>query len=962
MSPESHLRRHGRPLVVRAALLGLSFAVVGLAALPSRVDRRPPAEFRVRVTFGLRDTEPTDWSGKASVANGELTSLTGWRFDERDKLVGTDAWDCQTHTYPHARRVAARRGEQPTGQPSADEAWPNGITLVIRGQAPSVTLRFEQGEIGCRPAELALGEPQTALDGQVRIQLLPTSERVRPPAEGPTEGARQDDYPALWIARGTGRQYLAWVCYRDRQDKVLMSERPDGDSPWSDPTDVAGPGDIFRVALAEAGEKLWVVWSAQRNGHWNLYGKAVSAGKCGPEMKLAGGQEPNIWHRMTTDIRGRAWLVWQRFRPDGRSRIEARCADDNGWHEPVEVSTGSANNWDPAIAADPSSDRVWVGWDTYEPGSFRVRVRSLTGGPAPRLGDVLEPSPSPRFQAHACLACDGAGRLWAAWDESGPQWGKDDGLFYPETGATRLYDRRWIGLRCWDGKRWQTPAAQLVDALPPEMRLYHELPEMHFDGQDRLWLAFRHRTTKLQRPDGWANQGRWDVFATALLGDHWLFPTELPDSAGRNDMRAASGLGRDGTVYVAYASDNRPWIPPQMPPRNLSISVARLESTRPLPGMHLVETQAPTTLVEPLVHLREAEQVARARGYVADVGGKRLHLYRGDLHRHTDISQDGMGDGSLMDLYRYGLDAAALDFLIVSDHNMGHDNEYCWWRTQQSNDLYHVAGRFVPLYGYERSVPYPNGHRNVIWTERGHRTLKLPLLVNRAQMEKDTRNLYQYLRETNGICTSHTSATQQGTDWEEHDDALEPFVEIFQGFQGSYEMADAPKAVGPQTPQVHGPLRPSGYVVNGLKKGYRLGFQASSDHISTHVSYACIWAEDLTRKALVEGMKKRHTYGATDNIVLDVRMGSLGMMGDEVRTDRPALDVVAFGTGEIDRIDIIRDGEVVTSIPGKGRDELRFHWDDPSPHRGETPSYYYTRVLQTDGQMAWGSPIWVVGR
>ena len=51
------------------------------------------------------------------------------------------------------------------------------------------------------------------------------------------------------------------------------------------------------------------------------------------------------------------------------------------------------------------------------------------------------------------------------------------------------------------------------------------------------------------------------------------------------------------------------------------------------------------------------------------------------------------------------------------------------------------------MYGYERSVPYPNGHRNVIWAERGHRTLKVPQVFPKL-MADDTANLYAYLRET----------------------------------------------------------------------------------------------------------------------------------------------------------------------------------------------------------------------
>jgi hypothetical protein len=92
--------------------------------------------------------------------------------------------------------------------------------------------------------------------------------------------------------------------------------------------------------------------------------------------------------------------------------------------------------------------------------------------------------------------------------------------------------------------------------------------------------------------------------------------------------------------------------------------------------------------------------------------------------------------------------------------------------------------------------------------------------------------------------------------------------------------------------------------------------------------------------------------------VLDVRMGALGMMGDEVRTAEPRLDVVVVGTGPLDRVEVLRDGEVVhTERPGGA--EARFHWQDPEPKKGERPSYYYVRVVQQDGQMAWASPIWV---
>ena len=90
-------------------------------------------------------------------------------------------------------------------------------------------------------------------------------------------------------------------------------------------------------------------------------------------------------------------------------------------------------------------------------------------------------------------------------------------------------------------------------------------------------------------------------------------------------------------------------------------------------------------------------------------GGSTYRIYRGDTHRHTEFSFDGNNDGSLLDAYRYALDAVAFDFLAVSEHNnsSGPDLEYVNYLVQQAVDLFTLPRKFVPLYGYERSVVYP---------------------------------------------------------------------------------------------------------------------------------------------------------------------------------------------------------------------------------------------------------------
>src|SRR5258706_6113025 len=97
-------------------------------------------------------------------------------------------------------------------------------------------------------------------------------------------------------------------------------------------------------------------------------------------------------------------------------------------------------------------------------------------------------------------------------------------------------------------------------------------------------------------------------------------------------------------------------------------------------------------------------------------GGKRYKLYRGDSHRHTDFSQDFKYDGSLVVVYRYALDAAGFDYIAPTDHQSGYDQEYSCRQNQKLVDLFFVSKSFFPLFAYEGSLPYPNGHRNIGWS------------------------------------------------------------------------------------------------------------------------------------------------------------------------------------------------------------------------------------------------------
>ena len=115
-------------------------------------------------------------------------------------------------------------------------------------------------------------------------------------------------------------------------------------------------------------------------------------------------------------------------------------------------------------------------------------------------------------------------------------------------------------------------------------------------------------------------------------------------------------------------------------------------------------------------------------------------------------------------------------------------------------------------------------------------------------------------------------------------------------------------------------------------------------------------AEQFTRAGILDALRKRHTYSATDNIIVDFRIGG-ALMGDITEASAPPkLSVHIIGSAAIAQIDVIKNNKYVHQIK-PGKNDVAFEYLDNAMEAGE--SYYYVRAEQTDGQLAWSSPIWV---
>ncbi len=970
-----------RKLVIVVAALFSLLAVFSRQLSPqraqsARAEGDTPGNILVNVRFALNDRASTDWSGELDVAGGRLAKIEGWHFPfvpagpaqpappaQLSRITGANSWEA--HSLP---------GPQPTNHvdlspilPTPRPVWPLGLLVFLNGDAQTrLTLKFRKHE----QVSFTVGQleqaPAQFQDGAVEAERLP---QVHVVASDPESG--EADHPSVAVARD-GAVWVAWQEYRSGSDRVRARRFSSG--AWGEPLTVLESGDVYKTAVAEAGDgRLWVVWAAREGADWHLWGRNYNGRAWSSAEKLSTASGPNLHHKLAADATGRLWLVWQGFER-GQSDIFLRIYENGRWSPATRVSESAANDWEPSVAVDRAG-RGWIVWDTYTPATDRssanydVVARSFDGG---KLSPLVPIATSARREAHASVAVDGRGRVWVAYDEAGENWGKDWGFLVRDRGIG-LYLNRTLRVVCLENGKLLEPEQEIGAALPASMQLYASLPSIHADESGRIWVAFRYLAGARTRVvDGWGAQGGWETAAIAFSGERWERALPLARSLGRNDGRpsavvmnggrATAAPASGGKLLVAYAADHRPFLSANVQDYSVYLSEVAAASGPAASGAEprLRPRQTPAADQLP-THPRETQDVARLRDYRARVGSQTFRILRGDMHRHTDISGDGIGDGSLQDLYRYALDAAAMDYIAVTDHGAGNDLEYSWWRTQKSADLFLVPGAFTPLYGFERSLLYPNGHRNVVFAQRGVRTL--PSSPEERQGKEGAAKLYRYLKENSGLAFAHTIATDQGTDWRDNDPVVEPLVEIYQGFRNSYEHEGAPKSATADRPFLFkSGYRPLGFYWNALAKGYKLGVQASSDHISTHLSYACLYTTGLSRQQLLDAMRARRSYGATDNILLDYRLvepgGAEHLMGAQVTlSGTPRLKVHAVGTAPIQRVDIIKNGRYLyTSEPGKPEAEVTF--SDPEAAPGEF--YYYVRVRQYDGQLAWSSPIWVV--
>ena len=358
------------------------------------------------------------------------------------------------------------------------------------------------------------------------------------------------------------------------------------------------------------------------------------------------------------------------------------------------------------------------------------------------------------------------------------------------------------------------------------------------------------------------------------------------------------------------------------------------------------------------------------------------HLFWGLFHGEStriDSSEN------IENCLRHFRDDLAMQFLATSAFESEEETSKHWKLSSQQVAEFNEDERFVVFLGFQwLGTSKEEGLRHIIYSKDGKSLLK-----KRDLKHNSLKKIYKTYQPKDFISIpSFTMGSTSEYDFKDYNPDFERVAEIYNAW-GSSECTKKEGNLKPIKGSGKKGINEtkSGSLQKALKNNCRFGFVAGglddrgiysscydSDQIQYTPGITAIIAKDQSRDSFLEALHKRHCYATTGKkIILGFSIANMPMGSELNNFSKPGLvynryiSGYVIGTDIIKTIEILRNGKVFETIhPNK--DEIEFEFDDMerleeiiiSSLDNRPPFvYYYLRVVQKDGNMAWSSPIWV---
>jgi hypothetical protein len=360
-----------------------------------------------------------------------------------------------------------------------------------------------------------------------------------------------------------------------------------------------------------------------------------------------------------------------------------------------------------------------------------------------------------------------------------------------------------------------------------------------------------------------------------------------------------------------------------------------------------------------------------------------LQLFWGTMHGE---SQRYDSNENLENCLRYFRDDKAYQFYGASGFDSEKETSSDFWKTtQQYVSEFNEDERFNVFLGFQWvGEPKEEGVRQFIYSKDNKSIFRKEDLKNNSLKKIYKSNNPKELM----AIPSFSMGKSIPYNFEDYNPEFERVVEIYNAW-GSSECRTKDGNTFPIKANNRKGVNESneGSVQNALLNNCRFGFIAGglddrgvyedfydNDQTQYPPGLTGIIAKNQTRESMFDALSKRSCYATTGvKILLGFNIAQKPMGSETDTLQKPGLvfnryiSGYVIGTDKIKEISIIRNGKILTSMYPK-KDQVDFSFDDTDNinviaiRAKNSPNpfvYYYLKIEQEDGNVAWSSPIWV---
>lgn len=354
------------------------------------------------------------------------------------------------------------------------------------------------------------------------------------------------------------------------------------------------------------------------------------------------------------------------------------------------------------------------------------------------------------------------------------------------------------------------------------------------------------------------------------------------------------------------------------------------------------------------------------------------NLFWGLFHGESDRVDSTENIESCLRHFR---DEKALNFFATSCFDSVEETSNETWKLLSQNIAeFNEEERFATFLGFQfQGENTREGVREIIFAKDNRSILR-----QKDQKTSSLAKAYKSVaaKEMLSIPTFTMGKTSL-FDFKEFDPTVERVVEIY----NAWGCSERTKAEGNLRP-ITGGVEESkeGSILNALKQNCRFGFVAGglddrgiyndffdSEQVQYSPGLTAVMCKKYSREAIYEALYQRSCYATTGPKIIVGFFVAGHPMGQELNSQqKPGLMVnrhisgFVAGTDRIQRVEIVRNGDVIKTFEPQNYHFDYYHDDMDNlanvtldAKNGPPFVFYYLRVYQEDGHLAWSSPVWI---